>query len=135
MQPQTRYAHSGGVNIAYQVLGQGPRDLVYVPGWVSNIELSWEEPALARFLMRLASFSRLILFDKRGTGLSDRVADMPSLEVRIDDVRAVMDAAGSGQAALFGTSEGGPMCMLFSATHPDRTSALVMAGSYPRRTR
>ena len=135
MQPQTRYAHSGGVNIAYQVLGEGPRDLVYVPGWVSNIELSWEEPALARFLMRLASFSRLILFDKRGTGLSDRVADMPSLEVRIDDVRAVMDAAGSGQAALFGTSEGGPMCMLFSATHPDRTSALVMAGSYPRRTR
>jgi pimeloyl-ACP methyl ester carboxylesterase len=135
MQPETRYAHSGGVNIAYQILGEGPRDLVYVPGWVSNIELSWEEPALARFLRRLASFSRLILFDKRGTGLSDRVADMPSLEVRMDDVRAVMDAVGSEQAALFGTSEGGPMCALFSATHPARTSALIMAGGYPRRTK
>jgi pimeloyl-ACP methyl ester carboxylesterase len=135
MQPDTRYALSGGVNIAYQVLGEGPRDLVFVPGWVSNIEGYWEEPALARFFTRLASFSRLILFDKRGTGLSDRVADMPSLEVRMDDVRAVMDAAGSEQATLFGTSEGGPMCALFSATHPARTSALIMAGSYPRRTR
>jgi pimeloyl-ACP methyl ester carboxylesterase len=135
MQPDTRYARSGGVNIAYQVLGEGPRDLVLVPGWVSNIEVYWEEPALARFLTRLASFTRLILFDKRGTGLSDRVADMPSLEVRMDDVRAVMDAVGSEQAALFGTSEGGPMCALFSATHPARVSALIMAGSYPRRTR
>src|ERR1700730_6435303 len=135
MQPDTRYARSGGVNIAYQVLGEGPRDLVFVPGWVSNIEIFWEEPALARFLTRLASCSRLILFDKRGPGPSDRVADMPILEVRIDDVRAVMDAVGSEQAALFGTSEGGPMCALFSATYPDRTSALIMAGSYPRRTR
>src|SRR5580704_12326994 len=104
-------------------------------GWVSNIEVFWEEPTLARFLTRLASFSRVILFDKSGTGLSDRVADMPSLEVRMDDVRAVMDAVGSQQAALFGTSEGGPMCALFSATYPMRVSALIMAGSYPRRTR
>jgi pimeloyl-ACP methyl ester carboxylesterase len=135
MQPDTRYAQSGDVNIAYQVLGQGPRDLVFVPGWVSNIEVYWEEPTLARFLTRLASFSRLILFDKRGTGLSDRVADMPSLEVRMDDVRAVMDAARSEQAALLGTSEGGPMCALFSATHPSRASALIMHGSYSRRTK
>jgi pimeloyl-ACP methyl ester carboxylesterase len=135
MQPDTRYARSGDVNIAYQVLGEGPRDLVFVPGWVSNIEIYWEEPALARFFTRLALFSRLILFDKRGTGLSDRVADMPSLEVRMDDVRVVMDAVGSERAALFGTSEGGPMCALFSATYPARTSALIMHGSYPRRTR
>jgi class 3 adenylate cyclase len=135
MQPDTRYALSGGVNIAYQVLGEGPPDLVHVPGFVSNIEVYWEEPGLARFLRRLASFSRLILFDKRGTGLSDRVADMPSLEVRMDDVRAVMDAVGSEQAALFGTSEGGPMCALFAVTHPSRTSALIMHASYPRRTR
>ena len=120
-------------DIAYQVLGDGPRDLVFVMGWVSNIEVFWEEPALARFLTRLASFSRVILFDKRGTGLSDRVTDMPSLEVRMDDVRAVMDAAGSQQAALFGVSEGGPMCALFSATYPSRVSALIMQGGFPRR--
>jgi pimeloyl-ACP methyl ester carboxylesterase len=135
MQPHIRYANSGGVNIAYQVLGEGPRDIVFVPGWISNIEVYWEDPALARFFTRLASFSRLILFDKRGTGLSDRVADMPGLEVRMDDVRAVMGAVGSDQATLFGTSEGGPMCALFSATYPARTSALIMHGSYPRRTR
>jgi pimeloyl-ACP methyl ester carboxylesterase len=134
MQPETRYARSGDVNIAYQVLGKGPRDLVLVMGWVSNLELVWEEPALARFLTRLASFTRLILFDKRGTGLSDRVADLPSLEVRMDDVRVVMDVLGSERAALFGISEGGPMCMLFAATHPSRTSAIIMAGCYPRRT-
>ncbi len=135
MQPETRYAQSGDVNIAYQVLGEGPRDLVFVPGWVSNIEVYWEEPTLARFLRRLSSFSRLILFDKRGTGLSDGVTDMPSLEVRMDDVRAVMDAVRSEQAALLGTSEGGPMCALFSATHPLRAAALIMHGSYPRRTK
>ena len=118
VQPETRYADSGGVNIAYQVLGDGPRDLVFVMGWVSNIEVFWEEPMLARFLTRLASFSRLILFDKRGTGLSDRVPDMPSLEVRMDDVRVVMDAAASERAAFFGVSEGGPMSALFSATYP-----------------
>lgn len=131
MTPQTRYARNGDINIAYQVVGSGPRDLVLVPGWVSNIEIFWEEPTMARFLERLASFSRLILFDKRGTGLSDRMSDMPSLEVRMDDVRAVMDSAGSKQAALLGYSEGGPMCMLFAATYPDRASALIMTGSYP----
>src|ERR1700741_4326417 len=92
MIPQIRYTKSGDVSIAYQVFGQGPLDLVYIPGWVSNIEIFWEEPALARFLTRMASFCRLILFDKRGTGLSDRVAEMPSLEVRMDDARAVLDA-------------------------------------------
>ena len=135
MQPETRYADSGGVNIAYQVLGDGPGDLVFVMGWVSNIEVFWEEPTLARFLTRLASFSRLILFDKRGTGLSDRVTDMPSLEVRMDDVRAVMDAVASERAALFGVSEGGPMSALFSATYPSRVSALIMHGGFPRRIR
>ena len=133
MVPETRYAKSGDVNIAYQVVGSGPRDLVVVPGWVSNIDVFWEEPSFARLLTRLASFSRLILFDKRGTGLSDRVSDMPSLEVRMDDVRAVMDAAGSPQAALFGYSEGGAMCALFAATYPGRATALIMGGSFARR--
>jgi pimeloyl-ACP methyl ester carboxylesterase len=132
--PETRYARSGDVNIAYQVVGNGPRDLVFVPGWISNIDVSWEEPSMARFLRRLASFTRLIVFDKRGTGLSDRVADMPTLETRMDDVRAVLDAVGSARTALCGYSEGGPMCALFSATYPHRTSALITIGSFPRRT-
>jgi pimeloyl-ACP methyl ester carboxylesterase len=132
--PETRYARSGDVNIAYQVVGEGPRDLVLVPGWVSNIEVFWEEPSHARFFQRLASFSRLILFDKRGTGLSDRVADLPNLETRMDDVRAVMDAARSPRAALLGYSEGGPLCLLFGATYPERTAAVVMVGSFARRT-
>jgi pimeloyl-ACP methyl ester carboxylesterase len=133
--PDTRYARSGDVNIAFQVMGEGPRDLVYVPGWVSNVELNWEEPGYARFLERLASFSRLIVFDKRGTGLSDRVPvdQLPTLELRMDDVRAVMEAAGSDRAVLLGVSEGGPMCALFAATYPQRTAALVMYGSYARR--
>ncbi len=131
--PVTRYAHSGDVSIAYQVVGDAPRDLVLVLGWVSNIEVMWEEPMLSRFVTRLASFARVILFDKRGTGLSDRVTNLPGLEVRMDDVRAVLDAVGSERAALFGISEGGPMCALFAATYPTRTSALVMSGSYPRR--
>ncbi len=134
MLPQTRYAKSGGVSIAYQVVGDGPIDLVLVPGWVSNIDVFWEEPTLARMLTRLASFSRLILFDKRGTGLSDRGSDLPSLEIRMDDMRAVMDAVGSQRAAVFGYSEGGAMCVLFAATYPDRASALVMDGSFARRT-
>jgi pimeloyl-ACP methyl ester carboxylesterase len=133
MKPETRYARSGDVNIAYQIVGEGPRDLVLVPGWVSNIDVFWEEPSAARFLQRLASFSRLILFDKRGTGLSDRVGDMPNLETRMDDVRAVMDAVRSTRAALVGYSEGGPMCALFSATYPERTTALIMIGSFARR--
>jgi class 3 adenylate cyclase len=135
MPPETRYAKSGDVNIAYQITGDGPFDLVYVPGWISNIELMWEEPAHARLLSRLASFSRLILFDKRGTGMSDPVAldRLPTLEQRMDDVRAVMDAAGSDRAALFGSSEGGLMSVLFSATYPARTHALVTHAIYAKR--
>ncbi len=132
MTPETRYANSGGVSIAYQVLGEGALDLVVVPGWVSNLEATWDDPDREAFYRRLARFSRLILFDKRGTGLSDRVVDLPSLEVRMDDVRAVLDAVSSQRAALFGWSEGGPMCALFAATYPKRTSALIMHGSYPR---
>ena len=133
--PETRYARSGDVNIAYQVTGEGPRDLVYVPGWVSNVELMWEEPAMALFLERLASFSRLILFDKRGTGLSDRVPndELPTLEQRMDDVRAVLEAVGSDRAALFGHSEGGNMCVLFAATYPQRTAALITLGCFAKR--
>jgi pimeloyl-ACP methyl ester carboxylesterase len=135
MQPETRYARSGDLNIAYQVVGEGPRDLVYVPGWVSNIELMWEERAMEHFLERLASFSRLILFDKRGTGLSDRVSndELPTLEQRMDDVRAVLEAVGSERAALFGHSEGGNMCVLFAATYPQRTTALITLGSFAKR--
>ena len=129
--PQTRYAKSGDVHIAYQVLGSGPVDLVLVPGWVSNIECYWDDPAWARFLETLASFSRLIIFDKRGTGLSDRVTHMPALETRIDDVRAVMGAVGSERAVLCGISEGGSMCALFAATHPTRSLGLIMIDSRP----
>src|SRR5437763_13236204 len=128
--PETRYARSGNVRIAYQVLGSGPFDLVYVPGYVSNMDLYWEGPAWSDFFSRLASFSRLILFDKRGTGLSDRMAGVATLEERMDDVRAVMDAALSEKAALYGESEGGPMALLFAATYPDRTRALVLYGSF-----
>jgi pimeloyl-ACP methyl ester carboxylesterase len=132
--PQTRYAKSGGVHIAYQVVGDGPFDLVLIPGLISHVELAWEEPAIARFLRRLASFSRLILFDKRGTGLSDPVPlnQLPTLEQRMDDVRSVMDAVGSERAALFGVSEGGPMAFLFAATYPQRTTAVVLYGEYAR---
>lgn len=132
MIPQTKYARSDNVNIAYQVFGAGDIDLVVVPGWISCIDVFWENPAFTRFLQRLGSFARVILFDKRGTGLSDRVTDSPTLEERMDDVRAVMDAAGSKRAALLGYSEGGPMCMLFAVTYPERTEALIMIGSYPR---
>jgi len=133
--PKTRYAKSSGINIAYQVIGQARLDLVYVPGWLSNVEMMWENPMLARFLRRLASFSRLIVFDKRGTGLSDRVAELPTLEQRMDDVRAVMDAVGSARAALFGHSEGACMCMLFAATYPERTVALITYGAFAKRLR
>jgi class 3 adenylate cyclase len=134
MRPETRYAKSGDIHIAYQVVGEGAIDLVLVQGWISHVEHQWEDPSLARFLERLASFSRLITFDKRGTGLSDRVAEsaLPTLEQRMDDVRAVMEAAGCSRAALFGISEGGPMSVLFAATYPARTSALVMYGTYAR---
>jgi len=133
--PRTRYARSGTVSIAYQVVGDGPRDLVFVPGWVSHLEAGWEEPLLARFRRRLASFTRLILFDKRGTGMSDRVPDrdLPTLEQRMDDVRAVLDAVGSTRAGIFGQSEGGSMAMLFAATYPERTTALITFGAFACR--
>jgi class 3 adenylate cyclase/pimeloyl-ACP methyl ester carboxylesterase len=129
--PETRYAKSGDVNIAYQVVGDGPFDLVHVPPFVSNLELQWEDPAERRYFERLASFSRLIMFDKRGTGLSDRVA-VATLEERMDDLRAVMDAAGSERAAIYGGSEGGALSILFAATYPERVSALVLYGAYAR---
>jgi class 3 adenylate cyclase len=131
--PETRYAKSGDVSIAYQIVGEGPIDLVLVPGFVSHLDVDWDDPRHAHFLHRLASFARLIRFDKRGTGLSDRPGGLPDLETRMGDVRAVMDAAGSERAALFGYSEGGPMCVLFAATYPDRTSALVLYGTYAKR--
>jgi pimeloyl-ACP methyl ester carboxylesterase len=123
------------VHIAYQVIGDGPIDLVRVPGWVSHLEMAWRQPLLSHFYSRLGSFSRLILFDKRGTGLSDRVepSQLPTLEQRMDDVRAVMDAAGSTRAAICGLSEGGVMGMLFAATHPDRCQALITFGTYACR--
>ena len=133
--PETRYAKSGHLNIAYQVVGDGPIDLVLAAGWISNVELGWEHPRVARFFERLASFSRLILFDKRGTGLSDRVSDErpPTLEERTDDIRAVLDAVGSERAAIFGTSEGGNMSVVFAATYPRRTTALITYSVFAKR--
>lgn len=130
--PETRYAKSGDIRIAYQVVGHGPIDLVFVQGYLSNLDVHWEDPGFTHLLNRLSAFTRLILFDKRGTGLSDRVDvhALPSLETRMDDVRAVMDAAGSGRAVLLGASEGGPMSILFAATYPQRTRALVLYGAY-----
>src|SRR6266498_4880826 len=135
MPPETRYAKSGALNIAYQVVGDAELDLIYVPGWISNVELMWDEPAHAHVLDRLASFSRLILFDKRGTGLSDPVPldAMPTLEERMDDVRAVLDAVECEQAALFGFSEGGLMSVLFAATYPQRITALALYGVFAKR--
>ena len=130
---EIRYAKNGDVNIAYQVAGAGPLDLVLVPGFVSHLENDWDEPRSAHFLERLAAFSRLIRFDKRGTGLSDRPGVLPDLETRMEDVHAVLDAVGSEKAALFGYSEGGPMSCLFAATYPDRTSALILYGTYAKR--
>ncbi len=130
MNPETQFTRSGDVNIAYQVYGSGEHDLVVVPGWISNVELFWEEPRVARFFANLGRFARVILFDKRGTGLSDRNTQSATLEERMDDVRAVMDAVGSDRASLLGYSEGGPMSCLFSVTYPERTEALVLIGSY-----
>ncbi|MBA3561190.1 MAG: adenylate/guanylate cyclase domain-containing protein [Actinobacteria bacterium] len=129
-----RYARSGDINVAYQVTGEGPFDLVLVPGFFSHLEVDWEYPAHAHFLERLGSFARLIRFDKRGTGLSDRGVGLPDFESRMDDVRAVMDATESEQAALFGYSEGGPLCVLFAATYPERARALVLYGTYAKRS-
>jgi pimeloyl-ACP methyl ester carboxylesterase len=135
MARDVRYADSDGVQIAYEIFGAGPRDLVFVNGWVTNLELIWEHPRVARSLERLGSFCRVINFDKRGTGLSDRVAvdQLPTLEQRMDDVRAVMEAAGSERAVLFGHSEGGPMCALFAAAYPQRTEGLIIYGSFAVR--
>jgi pimeloyl-ACP methyl ester carboxylesterase/DNA-binding CsgD family transcriptional regulator len=133
VQPHTQYAKSGPVNIAYQVLGEGAVDLILVPGFVSHVEVAWEEPRLARFLTRLAAFSRLIVFDKRGTGMSDPVPGPPSMDERMDDIGAVMDAVGSERAAVLGISEGGTLSLLFGAAHPERAQALILYGSWARR--
>ncbi len=130
--PVTRYAKSGDVHIAYQVFGDGAIDLVFVPGFISQIENYWDNPDLARWLLRLGSFARVIMFDKRGTGLSDPVSEMPSLELRMDDVRAVMDAAASNSAALLGVSEGGALASLFAATYPQRCQWLVLYATFAR---
>lgn len=130
--PSTHYVKTAGINIAYQVTGDGPIDLIYVPGWVSNLDLAWSSPRLAHVFQRLGSFCRLIRMDKRGTGLSDRNVGLPTLEERMEDVRAVLDAVGSKRTVLFGSSEGGPMCLLFAATYPERTAALVLNGAYAR---
>lgn len=130
MSPETKYARCGNLYIAYQVMGDGPFDLVFVPGILSHVEFQWEEPTQARFFRRLSSFSRLIRLDKRGTGLSDRIDRAPTIEERMDDIRAVMDAAGSERAALLGLSEGGPLSLVFAATHPDRTSRLILWNTF-----
>lgn len=132
MRPSTRYAKSGELNIAYQVIGDGPLDIIYVPGWVSNLDYAWAFPPVVHMFERLSAFARLILFDKRGTGLSDRNVGYPTLEERMQDMQAVMDAAGSQRAALMGTSEGGNLCMLFAATYPERSIALVLHGAFAR---
>ncbi|KAA1416886.1 adenylate/guanylate cyclase domain-containing protein [Nocardioides humilatus] len=134
MTPQTRYARSGDVSVAYQVVGEGPIDIVIVPGFVSHVELIWEIPTAVHILERLSTFARLILFDKRGSGLSDPVVGAPTLEERMDDVRAVMEAAGSERAAIIGISEGVPMSVLFAASHPELVSALVLYGGMARST-
>jgi pimeloyl-ACP methyl ester carboxylesterase/class 3 adenylate cyclase len=132
MLPTTRYAKSGDVHVAYQIFGNGPVDLIYIPGFVSHLENLWEQPDLARWLLRLARFARVIMFDKRGTGLSDRMGELPSFDQRMDDLRAVMDAAGIECAAMLGLSEGGPLAMLFAATYPDRCRALALYGTFAR---
>jgi len=137
VQPETRYAPSKDGYVAYQIVGHGPLDLVFIPGWANNVEVMWEEPTLSSYLRRLATFSRLLCFDKRGTGVSDPVplAALPTLEEWMDDVRAVMDAAGSKRAALLGSNEGGPMAMLFAATYPERVSALILYDAFARLLR
>ncbi len=133
MIPETRYAKSGQVHVAYQIFGEGPLQLVLGPGWASHIEYAWEEPSYAKLLQRLGSFARVAWFDKRGTGLSDRVPELPTLEQRMDDILAVMDTVGFERAAIFGISEAGSMSALFAATYPERTSALILYGSFARR--
>jgi pimeloyl-ACP methyl ester carboxylesterase len=131
---RTRYAKNGDINVAYQVFGEGDVDLVYVPGFISHIENYWDNPHFARWLRRLGSFSRVILFDKQGTGLSDQASKLPGMDERMDDVRAVMDAVGVEQAAIFGVSEGGSLATLFAASHPDRSQALILYGAFAQFT-
>jgi pimeloyl-ACP methyl ester carboxylesterase len=135
--PRTRYTKAGGVNIAYQVVGDGPVDLLFSQGWATHLELAWEIPSMARFLQSLASFSRLIVFDKRGTGLSDRFSPhaLPTLEERMTDLQTVMDAAGSERPVLFGTLGGAAMAGVFAASYPERTRALVVYGSFAKPAR
>lgn len=132
MPPVTRYAKSGDVHVAYQLFGQGSLNLVFAPLFVSNIELYWEQPDWARWLLRLGSYARVAMFDKRGTGGSDRISELPGLDQRMDDLRAVMDAAEMQEAALLGVSEGGPLTALFAATYPERCRALVLYGSFAK---
>ena len=133
--PETRYARSGDVYIAYQVVGDGAVDVVLTPRGAQHVELVWENPPQARFFSRWASISRMLLFDKRGTGMSDRLGGTETLETRMDDIRAVMDAAGSERAVLWGSGDAGPLCALFAATYPERTLGLVLWHSGPRLTR
>ena len=135
VQPETQYARSGEVHIAYQVVGEGKLDLVWIPSLAHHVELSWENPPVARFLVRIAELGRLVVFDKRGTGMSDRVSSDTTLETRMDDIRAVMDAAGSERAVVCALGEGGPLAMLFAATYPERTEGLVLINSSPRLVR
>src|SRR2546421_3684382 len=132
--PATRYVKSDDVHIAYQVIGDAPRGLLFVPGCVSNVEALWQSPGRASFFRRLATFARVIMFDKRGTGMSDRGSQIFTLEQRMHDVQAVLDEVGSQRATLFGVSEGGPMSLLYAATYPARTAALVLYGSYAKRS-
>ena len=132
MRPKTHYAKAGDISIAYQVTGDGPIDLVRVPGWITNVDYDWEYPPQARLIERFSQFTRFIRFDKRGTGLSDREVGYPTLEQRMEDVHAVMDAVGSKRAVLFGSSEGGNMSILFAGTYPDRTAALILHGCQAR---
>lgn len=132
--PRTRYAKSGDVHIAYQVIGDAPLTLVYAPGWISHVEVMWEDPHFVQFITRLAAFARVVTFDKRGTGASDRDGGYPTLDDRMDDIRAVMDAVGVERAALFGVSEGGNMSTVFAATYPERVSHLILFGSFAKRS-
>ena len=133
--PETQYAHSGDFSIAFQVLGDGPIELVFVPGFVSNLELTWDWPPLGAFYRAFTSFARVTLFDKRGTGLSDRVRLMPTTDERMDDLRAVMDASACERAAVVGISEGAPLAISFAAAYPERVSALILYGPLPKATR
>jgi len=130
MQPATRYAKSGDIRIAYQVFGEGPVNVVIAPPFVSSIEAYWDEPNAARWLLRLGSYARVVMLDKRGTGMSDAVTELPDLDERIDDIRAAMDAAGMERAAMVGMSEGGPVAALFAATYPQRCRALILYGAF-----